>query len=85
MKKSVVATSALLSASLVVAGESIRCGTNLIQEGDPVMDLLEHCGEPTQRIGNKWIYDFGDHAFMTVITLRGNDLDIDRIEQEPRD
>lgn len=79
---------ALLAAGLIgiaMAGETIRCGTHLITEGDPVTNLLEHCGEPTTRIGNQWIYDFGEDQLVTVVTLRGNDLDIDRIEQIPGD
>lgn len=85
MKRLTASAMAIMLAGNALAGESLRCGTHLITEGDLVVDLLEHCGEPTRRVGNQWIYDFGDNAFVTVVTLRGNDLDIDRIEQHSRD
>lgn len=31
-------------------GDTLRCGSYLIQEGDDVFSLLAKCGEPTQRV-----------------------------------
>jgi len=85
MKKLLTTLAIVCFATMAMAGETVRCGTHLISEGDSITELLEHCGEPTTRLRNQWIYDFGENQFLTVVTLRGNDLDIDRIEQQPRE
>ncbi len=71
--------------SVTIAGETFRCGTHLIEENDHITSVLEHCGEPTYKSGNQWIYDRGEHDFVTIVTIRGNDQTIARIQQEQRD
>ena len=78
-------TTILGISSVTMAGETFRCGTHLIQENDHIMSALEHCGEPTYKSGNQWIYDRGEHDFVTIITILGNDQTIARIQQEQRD
>jgi Protein of unknown function (DUF2845) len=43
---------ALLAGSMAVAGaqaDTLRCGSRLITEGDPIDEVLASCGEPAQR------------------------------------
>ena len=65
---------------------SIRCGTDLIQEGDSVILLLEACGEPD--LGDSDIllgdgtgevtYNFGPREFMVRVTI--SDGKVERTE-----
>jgi hypothetical protein len=74
----------LFIATPALAGKTMRCGTHVISENDHVMRLHEHCGEPTMKTETQWIYDRGQHDFVTIVTIRPNDLTISRIEQQPR-
>lgn len=40
---------ALLAATAVHAG-TLRCGTSLINEGDPMDEVLAKCGQPDKRV-----------------------------------
>jgi hypothetical protein len=35
--------------ALSAPAHALRCGTNVVSEGDSTMTLLHHCGEPTMR------------------------------------
>ena len=58
---------------------SMRCGTQLVQVGDPTIELLQRCGEPDLKellntdglIVEKWTYNCGSLRFMRIITLKG--------------
>ena len=76
---------AIAVSALVIAGETMRCEGRVIGEDDHIFDLLEHCGEPTRRVGNQLFYDRGDGKFITIVTIRGHDQSIARIEQQPND
>lgn len=64
---------------------AMRCGTELITEGESVVKLLEHCGEPA--IGDptlyygttEWTYNFGPDEFMMRVIIR--DGRVERIEE----
>lgn len=60
---------------------SMRCGNQLVREGDPTIQLLQRCGEPDLKellnadgpIVQKWTYNCGSLRFMRIITLKGGD------------
>lgn len=57
----------------------MRCGSQLISEGDSVVRLLEVCGEPAVRnTGNtgftEWVYNFGPAEFMTKVLIRNDQV-----------
>lgn len=64
---------------------AIRCGTELVAEGDSVAKLLEHCGEPAigepaMAVGTaEWTYNFGPNEFMVRVLVR--DGMVERIEE----
>jgi hypothetical protein len=78
-----ISLTALASLVLLLAtsswARSIRCGNQLVQVGDPTIELLQRCGEPDLRellntdglIAEKWTYNCGSLRFMRIITLKG--------------
>jgi len=77
----------LLGASAAVQG-ALRCGTDLVAEGDSVVKLLEACGNPTTGdpdlyLGTaEWTYNFGPEEFMYRVLIR--DGAVERIEELDR-
>lgn len=70
----------LLLVFSVSAAAQMRCGTELISEGDVALRLLEYCGEPSLRQvdpfgDNMWIYNFGPNEFIKIITIREGIID----------
>jgi hypothetical protein len=70
------------------ASDSMRCGTNLISNGDRAFEVLERCGEPLQReqIGytlggydrrelkiEEWVYR-NSGGFIFILTFEGSRL-----------
>lgn len=61
---------------------SIRCGTEIVNVGDPTIELLQKCGEPDLKeliktngfIIEKWTYNCGSARFMKIITLKGGNV-----------
>lgn len=52
--RAAILAAALLLASSICAADSMRCGSQVISEGDAIEDVLDLCGEPaTQR--RTWI------------------------------
>ena len=45
-KEALVAATAILMSQLASA-DTLRCGSKLISEGDPIEKVRQHCGEPT--------------------------------------
>lgn len=64
---------ALLLLASGAADAQMRCGTELIVEGDAVAKLLATCGEPaTGELDldyGKWTYNFGPLEFMHEVTI----------------
>jgi len=57
----------------------MRCGSELISEGDSVVRLLEVCGEPAVRNTSndgftEWVYNFGPAEFMTKVLIRNDQV-----------
>ena len=66
LKKNICLTAVFAGSMLFAAtslADSMRCGTNLIQSGQRhgggKYEVLKKCGEPTERMGNVWIYERG--------------------------
>lgn len=78
----------LLLAAPASVQAAMRCGTELITEGDTVLELLNACGEPT--IGAppgpvdraEWTYNFGPDEFMMRVLIQ--DGKVERIEELDR-
>ncbi len=54
-------------ASLGVHAWAMRCGTELVDEGDTPLEVALKCGTPTFVDQNRWIYNEGPHQFMKVL------------------
>ncbi len=56
------------------AATSMRCGVHLIQDsqmnGPGKYEILKKCGEPADRFGNTWVYEFGGSRY--VLTFKDN-------------
>jgi len=67
---------------------ALRCGTDLVTEGDSVVKLLEACGDPTTGDPDlyldtaEWTYNFGPEEFMYRVLIR--DGAVERIEELDR-
>lgn len=74
----------LLALAAPVVG-AMRCGSDLVAEGDSVLKLLDACGEPTfgdpaLYLGTaEWTYNFGPNEFMMKVLIR--DGQVERIEE----
>jgi hypothetical protein len=67
--------------------QGFRCGVRLVCEGDNQIEVLKKCGEPilvrdggyifeknrSKRV-EIWIYNFGSHQFMKVLTFHNGIL-----------
>jgi len=67
----------LLLAAPAVA--DLRCGSQLIVEGDSVLKLREACGEPVLRDAGQvsdaeWTYNFGPTEFMVKVLIRDDQV-----------
>ena len=49
--------------------DSLRCGTKLVDVGDSVDELLDTCGEPSAREGNRWTYDRGPGKLIMIVRV----------------
>jgi hypothetical protein len=49
--------------------DTFRCGTKLVDVGDSEYDLLDRCGEPSARDGNRWIYDRGPEQLTIIVKV----------------
>ena len=72
---------ALLAAAQAV-GEPMRCGTELIDVGASVYELEKHCGPPTFRQGDEWIYDRGPDRIDMIVHIAGGEVQSIRTEGE---
>ena len=50
-----------LIVAMPASAASMRCGSHIIQDGlrnaPGKYEVLKKCGEPTERLGDTWIYD----------------------------
>lgn len=73
----------MAGSSVAWSSEAFRCGGHIIADGDNKVKVLEHCGQPTDREDNKWIYDRGQEQFLVVVHFAGDEVTL--IEEMPRD
>jgi len=62
-------------------GESLVCGIHVVAEGDSVDKLLEHCGEPDARDGNRWTYRQGQNGAQ-VVHVEAGTISLIQTEQD---
>ena len=69
MKRFNVAAVLLFSvfATSTASALDMRCGPNLVDQGDSEYTVLRKCGEPSAFIGNRWIYDRGDTRLVVIV------------------
>lgn len=77
----------LLLAAPAQAG--LRCGHELVQEGESAAALVLACGEPmlrqtitrarrrsaTEQVEEQWTYDFGPGTLLQIVTLEGGKIE----------
>lgn len=63
------------------ATDSFRCGTHVISQGLAQHELVQYCGEPAEKHGDTWIYDWGPER-QTMVVHFDMDLKIDRIQAQ---
>ena len=52
----------------VAQADSLKCGGDIISQGDSQTDLLKACGEPASRDGSRWIYE-QEGSLPRIVTL----------------
>lgn len=58
--------------------DTMTCGTNFISVGSTMDAVLENCGEPSFREGDRWTYSNVQGSFVYMLTFGGgNVLSID--------
>jgi len=69
---------ALLAVGMLAAVYSnavaMRCGTELVDEGDTQHEVSLKCGKPTCVEQNRWIYDVGPDEFIKVLHFQGGQV-----------
>ncbi len=58
-----------LSHTKPVSAASMRCGTDIVNVGDPEFVVLQKCGPPTYKQGDQWIYDRGPGSFLKIVVF----------------
>ncbi len=79
----IAAVALVFGSSVAWSSEAFRCDGHIISDGDSKIKLIEHCGQPTEKEGNKWIYDRGHQKFIIVVHF--DDDVVSLIEEVPRD
>lgn len=74
---------ALFAISTATA-DGLRCGADLVSEGESVHKLIEACGEPVEgdmlyTDFGRWTYNFGPDEFMMRVTIRAGI--VERVER----
>ncbi|WP_229732198.1 DUF2845 domain-containing protein [Pseudomonas sp. N040] len=78
----------LTAASAALAGDGsdseFRCGQQLVDLGSTKTEVLQWCGEPTEKMDGEWVYVRGDTE--PAITLHfEDDGTVNRISAAPLD
>lgn len=53
---------------------AMRCGTELVDEGDTQLEVALKCGEPTFVEQNRWHYNLGPHKFIKILHFQDGQL-----------
>lgn len=54
--------------------DALKCGNHLVNIGDTEYQVIEHCGEPSYREGNRWTYNQGAGALLRILTFADGTL-----------
>jgi hypothetical protein len=68
ISRAILACGLFLTVPLTFA-DALRCGTALVAIGDSELTLLQQCGEPTAKDGNRWFYDTDDGQFPMIVEV----------------
>jgi Protein of unknown function (DUF2845) len=63
-----------LLAGLNSNAAAMRCGTELVDEGDSQHEVALKCGKPTSLEQNRWIYNLGPYTFIKIVHFRGGQV-----------
>ena len=66
----ILAATLILTAPSLVNADSMECDGNLVSSGDTQATVLENCGEPTSRDGDRWIYQ-SQESLAKIVTFGG--------------
>lgn len=65
-----VTLAAMLAAPAAVqAREPMRCGNELVEQGDTKGQVLNACGEPDYVDGYRWYYDMGENEAPRIVVF----------------
>ena len=64
----------------VAAADSMRCGSEIVSEGDSRFVLLDSCGEPDEKSDNKWYYRLHQHS-VTIVHIEADVITLIEIER----
>jgi hypothetical protein len=53
------------------SANTMSCGTNFVSVGDPEDAVLNTCGEPSSRDGNRWTYSDTQGSFIYELSFGG--------------
>ena len=53
------------------SANTMSCGSNFVSVGDPEDAVLDTCGEPTFRDGNRWTYSDKPGSFIYELSFGG--------------
>jgi len=70
-----------IAAADAFATDSFRCGTHVISQGLAQRELVQYCGEPAEKHGDTWVYDWGPER-QTMVVHFDMDLNIDLIKAQ---
>lgn len=83
MRLATVCTGLILLIMIVPRAEALRCGSDLVREGDPAYQVQRACGEPDWVRSSHpdygvrdeiWHYNFGPNELIRVMHFRGGRL-----------
>jgi hypothetical protein len=63
-----------MSLGLYSNAAAMRCGTELVDEGDTQYDVAMKCGLPTVVEQNRWIYNADSQTFIKILYFSGGKL-----------
>jgi hypothetical protein len=68
------ALAAGIAVGLCGNASAMRCGTDIVKQGDARHEVLLKCGSPTFVEQDRWIYNLGSHTFIKVLYFGGDQL-----------
>ena len=60
----------VLTGATSASADSMECNGNLVSSGDSQATVLQNCGEPTSRDGDRWTYQVNEQM-SRIVTFGG--------------